>query len=202
MKPNERHFYFGIIAVLTIIILFLQMCKGKKDCPEIATVIKTDTVYIPKTDTTIIYKPKPFLIVKNDTIYKDDTLYLVEVVQADTAAILADYYATRYYKDSAKVDYGTVFINDSVSRNRITSRKVITDFNIPVVTNTVTLEKKRTQLYAGFSFTGNKYQPIYGFGGDLMLKTKRDRVYELGALMIGDGVIYYRLGIKFKLTKK
>ena len=202
MKPGSNQFYWGIIAVLTIIILLQRMCSGKRECPEIAAVVKTDTVYIHKTDTTTIYKPKPFLIVKNDTIYKDDTLYLVELVQADTAAILSDYFSTRYYKDSAKVDYGTIYINDSVSRNRITSRKVITDFNFPVVTNTVTLEKKRTQLYAGFSFTGNKYQPIYGFGGDLMLKTKRDRVYEIGALMTADAVVFYRFGIKFKLSKK
>jgi hypothetical protein len=202
MKPNERQFYFGIIAVLTIIILFLQMCKGKKDCPEITTVIKSDTVYIHKTDTTTIYKPKPVLIVRNDTIFKEDTLYWVEVEHADTAAILRDYFATRFYSDSQAVQYGNVIINDSVSRNRITSRKVITDFNFPVVTNTVTVEKKHSQLYLGFSFTGNKVHPIYGFGGDLMLKTKRDRIYEIGALYIAEADIFYRFGTKFKLSKK
>ena len=168
--------------------------KVKTDTVWVA--IQGDTVYVPEvqtvTHTNTFYKP----------IYRTDTLEISEVLPADTAAILSRFYQTAYYSDTiSKRDtglskYGYIVVADSVSQNRITSRRLISNLKIPEVTNTITIQKNKIVLYAGVSAMGTLATPLYALGGDLSLKSRNGKIYTVGALTTKEGDMYYVAGFK------
>lgn len=120
-----------------------------------------------------------------------------------------------YYEDTLATTYGDVIVKDTIQNNRITSRKWITEFSIPVVTTTTTQtveEKKRGQLYIGMDIIGGRFLPDAGvvqpnnlinqFGPSLMWKTKTDKVYEGGILYNTAGSYGVRLSTKFLISFK
>ena len=115
MKFNK--FYFIIIIILIIIIL-LQKCGGELDKGNrnihdtittidttYATIVKEIPKYIPKWDTKIEYI--------HDTTKVIDTTY-----------VIGDYYSTYIYKDSLITDTLKLYINDSISQNKIKIRDI------------------------------------------------------------------------------
>ena len=161
--------------------------------------VKSDTVWmIAQGDTT--YIPQPYSVTNTNTVYrtvyKTDTLEILEVLPTDTAAIVERFYQKVFYSDTQNIKYGKVIIDDTVYKNRIASRRVVTDIKIPEVTNTVTLKKKKNIVYVGISAMGSMESPLYAVGGDLSLKTKTDRMYSVGAYTTKDGKIYYAAGYK------
>lgn len=201
MTTKERISIFKWGTVLTIAILLFMFWRGCKNegkgikTPDTISV-KTDTVWMPsKSDT--FYTPAA---VKTTYVpeYKTDTLEWTEYIPVDTANILKDYLATRYYRDSVSVQYGRVYINDTVSKNKIISRGVKTSFNIPVVKETVTLQRQRkTVAYIGFEGVGNHEAIVYGVGASFGLKLKNDKYFGIKALMNKDGNPLY--GVEFKI---
>jgi hypothetical protein len=204
-----KYFIFGGIIALALL-LFLKSCKGnfgglfgggKADTIS----IKHDTIWaITQGDT--VYQPKPFSITNTNTIYrtiyKTDTLESTEVLPADTAAIVERFYQKVFYSDTQTNKYGKIVIDDTVYKNRIASRRVITDFKVPEVTNTVTLKQKRNVVYVGASAIGTIKTPLYAVGGDLSLKTKTDRMYTVGAYTTISGQVYYSAGYKVPIRFK
>ena len=87
-------------------------------------------------------------------------------MKIDTAAILTDYYAKVFYRDTSKTKYGNVIIEDTVTRNRIAARRVLTDFKIPEITKTITEKPKRFGIgvQAGYGVFNNKPSPYVGVG--------------------------------------
>lgn len=148
-----------------------------------------DTMYvpIPQKVTNTIYTP----------LYKTDTLEITEVLPADTAAILNRFYQKVFYSDTQSItDYGKIIIQDTVYRNRITARRLQTDFRIPNTNTTITIEKKRNVVYMGANVVGTPLAPLYAIGGDLSIKAKDDRIYSVGAFTTKNGTIYYQAGFK------
>lgn len=190
-------------AVVLVILLLLDKCRGsifggifgsKTDTIS----VKTDTVWvIERGDTMYVPVPQKVTNTIYTPLYRTDTLEITEVLPADTAAILNRFYQKVYYSDTQSItDYGRVIINDTVYRNRITSRRLQTDFRIPNTNTTVTIEKKRNVVYMGASLVGTPLAPLYAVGGDLSLKTKDDRLYSVGAFTTKNGAIYYQAGFK------
>lgn len=111
-----------------------------------------------------------------------DTLWgVAEVIinPVDTAALLADYYASRFYKDSQTIKGATVVINDTVSRNRITGRQIILNRTDTTITNTITLRPpKRIVGYFTTSVAGSFSQPFGSAGVGLGLKMPSDHVIQ------------------------
>jgi len=197
-------------AIAVAILFFIDSCKrnflgglfgSKTDTLKVKTdtvwvAIQGDTVYVPEvqtvTHTNTFYKP----------IYRTDTLEISEVLPADTAAILSRFYQTAYYSDTiSKRDtglskYGYIVVADSVSQNRITSRRLISNLKIPEVTNTITIQKNKIVLYAGVSAMGTLATPLYALGGDLSLKSRNGKIYTVGALTTKEGDMYYVAGFK------
>lgn len=166
-----------IILLLLGIIFFLRECSGK--CPEMPAA-KTDTVYLKKTDTVLQDHPVPYEVVKEGKPYPvmiTDTEFLTVTQKVDTGAILQDYFATRFYVDTNRTQYGTLFIRDSVTQNKIKFRQVIADWRIPQIT-TIQPAATRNQVYGGLSM-GSDGQYL-GFGPDLTLLTKQAHMYGLG----------------------
>jgi hypothetical protein len=199
-------------AIIVALFLLFKSCKGvfgglfgggKTDTIS----IKSDTVWmITQGDT--MYVPQPYSVTNTRTIqrtiYKTDTLEISEVLPTDTAAIIERFYQKVFYTDTQTVKYGKVIIDDTVYRNRISSRRVLTDLKIPEVTNTVTLVKKKNIVYLGAGALGSVESPLYAVGGDLSLKTKTDRMYSVGAYATKEGRVYYSANYKFpiRLRKK
>lgn len=192
----ERNIYRLMLLAAVVYILFQQMC-GTKQCEDkVVTRVIRDTTYITERDTVARYVPKITKEIEPQFIVLRDSLLFFKDV--DTATILRDYFTTRYYLDSIATKYGNVTVMDSVRENRIVSRSWATNFNIPVVKETI-IQKPRTQLYAGFSALSG--QRAIGAELNFTLKTKKDQQYEVGAGLFGTQW-YGRIGTKFKITLK
>jgi predicted small secreted protein len=185
LKKLFNNIQLVIIVVLIIIIILQQQCSGpstglnlfnknlKQPTPIEGTVItkietKWDTIKIDS----LIYVPKwrTHIITEYDTI----------PANIDTLSILKDYYTKYFYTDTLDLDtLGNIVINDTISQNLITSRKIIPNIYIP----TTTIERdsliSKNEFYYGFGLAGNKQQFNY-IGGELLWRSKRKKVIGLG----------------------
>lgn len=201
MNSSQRVsiFKWGVILIIAIILFMMwRGCRGEgggKTGPDTIKV-KIDTVWVQsKSDT--FYTPE-IVKTKYVPVYKTDTLESFEFINVDTTAILKDYLATKYYSDSIAVQYGKVYIADTVSQNKIVSRGVKTAFTVPVVKETITIARPPKNIaYLGFEAIGNPQSPLYGVGASLGMKFKNDKYYGLKALMSKEGNPLY--GLEFKI---
>lgn len=209
MKWRERLFW---IALAVIIFLFLRSCgQGcgifKRTSNNTDTIsVKIDTVFVKvKADTQYV----PEIIGVTNTIhvtkYLHDTLteFEVRIDPTDTAAILQRFYQKVFYSDTQNVKtYGSIIIQDSVTQNRITSRRLQTNLSIPEVTKTITLRDRRTIGYIGFSAMGDPDNIIYALGADFSLKLKNDKIFSIGANYTRNDVLYYEAAFKLPIRLK
>jgi hypothetical protein len=169
MKLNK--FYIVIIIILTIIIL-IQKCIGDNKPSLIPKVIKTtDTTYVVTTKEVPLYIPKWKTKVK----YIHDTTKII-----DTVHVLNDYYSTYFYQDSLSSDSLHLYINDSVTQNKIKNRKIKYTLIYPIITTTNTvIEEEKNEFYTGVGLVGNSNGIKY-IGPELLLKTKKKNIYGIG----------------------
>lgn len=190
-------------AIIIAILSFFRSCKGtglfglfgskKTDTISIKSdtvwmIAQGDTVYVPKvqTITNTFYKP----------VYRTDTLESFEVLPADTATIIARFWQKAYYSDTQTHQYGNIIIQDTVYKNRIASRRLITNFKIPEVTNTITVKQNKNVVYVGLNAVGSAEAPLYAVGGDISLKSRNDKIYSVGAFTTKEGKVFYQAGFK------
>lgn len=190
-------FYIGAIIAL-ILVIFLQRACSPKPKDKIAS--RVDTFYVHINDTVIEHVPvplkvlvegKPVLLKSTDTIIRYE--FITEAV--DTVAILRDFFATRYYSDTNRVQYGDIVVEDSVTQNKIKFRRVLTNFSIPQVHQEII--KPVNQFWFGLS-AGSNGQTI-GIGPEILLKTKLDKMYTGGITLFPNSPIYYHVGLYWKL---
>jgi hypothetical protein len=181
MKYAYLAFNLALIAILAIIVL-KSGCNDTKIEGNGINIKKYDVVkYV--TDTQ--YVEKKITIIKNGKdIYHDTTIY-ESVPYMDSIQMqekLKEYYAKNVSKDTIKIDSGYVYINDTIQMNRILNRRLSVDVKYPVITKEVFYkEKKRVQVYAGANGSVSRDGNFLGAGVGLMLKTKSDRLYGIGA---------------------
>lgn len=204
----ERIFYLTMIAVLGILLLWNWKCSGR--CPVITETqtVTHDTVWKDKKDSAETYMPTPIAIHKNKKIdpVTNEPIYLIS---EDSARIISDYFDQKFYAKTFDFDSSTILVKTTVSENAIQYQQVLTKWKIPekttTVTNTVTvtqtkeIEKRRTQLYAGFGVIGNQQTPFNGLEGSLLFKTKKDFMFEAAAIKMNDFPLQYKAGIKIKI---
>jgi hypothetical protein len=133
-------------------------------------------------DTVDIVKTK-VVTKKGEDIYHE-TIVEKEVIiptVIDTAALLKDYYSKVLYKDVLVLpdSLGTVAVTDTISQNKILGRT----FNASVKQRTIkettiVKEPARTQLYYGLNGGFNKEDVVSSIGAGLILKTKKDKIYQ------------------------
>ena len=171
MKGFFNNIQTLLIVVLVVLLLLQRSCSSKPE-PETKIVekvtIKYDTVKV----NTIVYQPK----------WRDRIITRVDTVPriVDTAVILKDYYTKYAYSDTVIIDtLGTLVVNDTVTQNRIFSREIFTDFIYPTKLIERDIYKSENEWYAGFGLAGRPNQLNY-LGGELLLRTKRKKVYGLG----------------------
>ena len=118
----------------------------------------------------------------HETIVEKEVQVQVPAI-VDTQALLKDYYSKVLYKDTLILpdSLGTVSLSDTISQNKIFGRT----FNASVKQRTIkeTLivkELPKTQVYYGFTGGFNKTDVVSNIGGGLLVKTKKDKIYNLG----------------------
>lgn len=112
-----------------------------------------------------------------------DTLVLKELVNVDSAAILKDYLAKIVYKDTLVLDdgLGTIALTDTITKNRILGRTWDAKVKERVIKEELIVkEPAKNQLYYGLNAGFNKEDYVSAIGAGVILKTKKDKIYQLG----------------------
>jgi hypothetical protein len=112
-----------------------------------------------------------------------DTLVLKELVNVDSAAILRDYLAKVVYKDTLVLDggLGTISLTDTIMKNRILGRTWDAKVKERIIKEEMIVkEPARNQVYYGLNAGFNKEDYVSAIGAGMILKTKKDKIYQLG----------------------
>jgi hypothetical protein len=145
------------------------------------------------------------------TVYKPGKDIIHEVINyvnipanVDSLAVVKDYFATRVYKDTLKLegDLGYITVTDSITKNALAGRLWNSNVNKTTINNTIYLkELPRTQLYIGGSL-GMQRPENLTIGGNLILKDKKDRMYGLGYGVNSQLNSYFQASMLWKISLK
>jgi hypothetical protein len=173
-----------VFLIIVGLIILLGQCNNPNG--EVKEVKTTDTVYVPSVDTV---RSIPTLVKTIET--RIDSFIQYEVVEnpithekynqlVDAAnELYRDHTNTKIYSDTQNLKYGQLVINDTVTRNELIGRSIITDFKIPVVTNNIK-DKPKGELYFGFGGGYNYRDSVVSFTpASLLWKTKKNVLVEL-----------------------
>ena len=174
-----------IIVVLVVIIILMQQCSNasfdfslfpKKDKPQVeGTVItKIETKWDTLTLDSLVYVPK--WNTKNEL--EDELASIMQDI--DTVSILKDYYSKYFYSDTIDLDsFGSIVINDTITKNSIITRKVKPSLYIPTTTITRDSLITKRELYYGLGLAANKQQFSY-VGGELLYRSRNKKIIGIG----------------------
>jgi hypothetical protein len=115
----------------------------------------------------------------HEVILHDTTVRLVNV---DTAALLADYFAKVVYKDTLRLpdSLGTIALIDTISKNKIQGRFWDAKVKERLVKETMIVkEPAKAQLYYGINAGFDKKDYVSAVGAGVILKTKKDKLYQV-----------------------
>ena len=192
---DKKTLLTSIIIGVLIILLLLQRCgNGSHNSTSNDTIRKIDTTYITITKEKIKYIPKWKKHI--EYVDKHDTTQIT-----DTVFIINDYNSTYLYQDSLKTDTLSLYINDSISKNKIQSRNIKYSIKFPTITITNTVIKNKNEYYIGLGLVGGK-NGIGFFGPELMLRTKKKNVYGVGVGLDGNLKTNVSLRTYWKIGKK
>lgn len=197
-----RKFDLKTILIMALCVVLLMRGCDNEDTKDIEIVevdgkdyelIKQtiDTVFVTKEVKVPTYIPK--------YITKVETVEVEIPIDIDTLAIVEKYFSTYQVKDTLNLSYefpsgvtdslgnkpspnlGFGIITDNISQNSIISRDVDWTFQIPTIYNTsIVKELPKTQLYWGLNGGFNREDVITNISGSLLLKTKKDKIFQLG----------------------
>ena len=133
-------------------------------------------------DTVDIIKTK-IVTKKGEDIYHETIKEVVIPTIVDTQALLKDFFAKNIYKDTLQLpdSLGTIAMIDTITQNKILGRT----FNASVKQRTIketmiVKELPKTQVYYGLTGGFNKADVVSNIGAGLLIKTKKDKIYNLG----------------------
>ena len=190
-----------ILIMILCVVLLLRGCGDTDEPKEIVNVggkdyelleQKIDTVFVNKIVEVPKYVPK----------YVDRVVEKIVEIPADVDSlqIIKDYYSKFITKDTLKLTYefapeividsmgtkpnptlGFGVITDTITQNKIVSRDILWNFEVPTIYNTkVVKELPKNEFYWGINGGFNKTDVITNVGGGLILKSKKNNLYQLG----------------------
>jgi hypothetical protein len=194
-----KHIVYGLIIAFLLIFILKSECGKPKGQGEI---VKVDGKKYEVLKHTIDTQYVPVKIKgTKDTIVEDTTIY-VEVPVMDSTELrkyVEEYYAKKVYNDTIKLEYGKIFIHDTISTNKIINRAFAADLLIPTITDTkIVKELPKNQIYLGVRGDVTQGYSLFGVGPQIMLKTKKNKIYGVGMMMTQDKPIY-SVNFAFKL---
>jgi hypothetical protein len=173
------------LLVLIAIVVFQQCGGNKKGTGEIVKIdgkkyelIKheIDTIEVVKTKTVT----KKGADIVHEVILHDTAIKLIDV---DTVALLHDYLAKYVYKDTLHLpdSLGEVSLIDTITKNKILGRTFNAKVKQREIKETLIVkELPKTQVYYGFTGGFNKVDVVSNIGAGILIKTKKDKIYQLG----------------------
>lgn len=194
-----KHIVYGLIIAFLLIFILKSECGKPKGQGEI---VKVDGKKYEVLKHTIDTQYVPVKIKgTKDTIVEDTTIY-VEVPIMDSTELrkyVEEYYAKKVYNDTISIEYGKIFIHDTISTNKIINRAFSADLLIPTITDTkIVKELPKNQIYLGVRGDVTQGYSLFGVGPQIMLKTKKNKIYGVGMMMTQDKPIY-SVNFAFKL---
>jgi len=204
LKNIFKNFQSLIIIGLIIVIFLLRECRGEKSPipTEPITVVKIETKYDTIVETVPTYIPKYKTRVKWKTKTVHDTIEIHDTIPVDTASVLEEYFATYAYTDTLKKDSVTFIINDTISQNKILSRGIKYNLVYPTTIIQTEREVNKRELYVGFGLGGDRQQISYA-GSELILRTKKDKLYGVGIGVNNSfqPILTFKMNWKVKMPK-
>ena len=204
MKNIFKNFQSLIIIGLIIVIFLLRECRGEKSPipTEPITVVKIETKYDTIVETVPTYIPKYKTRVKWKTKTVHDTIEIHDTIPVDTASVLEEYFAAYAYTDTLKKDSVTFIINDTISQNKILSRGIKYNLVYPTTIIQTEREVNERELYVGFGLGGDRQQISYA-GSELILRTKKDKLYGVGIGVNNSfqPILTFKMNWKVKMPK-
>ena len=191
---DVRHF---IIIALVIALFFL---KGDKQ-PIVKEVIK-------EVPSEVVHDTIPEEIpvyIEGEDIYHDTTIYVPTLVQVDTAEILKNFYAKIMFVDTLKLNnnQGFIYLNQTVSENKILTRSFSSKIKEKIVREPAPeLPPVKNQYYIGVNGALSKEDWVNSLGTSIMLKTKNDKIFQLGVGVANRTVARSKYGTKKAKAKK
>ena len=176
---------FVIAVLLVVVILFLITNPTYKS----SVIVKTDTLYQQKTFTK--YKKGSDIysyVIKTDSVF---------IPVHDTIKIISDYSRVYSYLDTIRLDTNNVvFIQDTITQNRIIGRGFSANLSEKTIIQTRTITPKpKNALYLGVLADLRQDKSLQGVGIGLMLKVKDRALIGLGF----DSNNFIRTSFYFKL---
>lgn len=203
IKNGSTYFKYSVILIGVIFLFLLfRKCGDGNSTPTKSDTIKVDhEVIIDRVVVDTQYVPQERKIIAYKTEYKTDTIETLIYQRVDSAAILRELLATRYYLDTIPNQYGSIIIADTVTKNKIAGRGVKTNLDIPIIRETVTLaQPKRGLLYVNFEAMGGEQDFLFATGAGLSYKSRNDKIYGLKAFLTKTGNPMY--GFQFSIPIK
>ncbi len=184
---------------LIIILAFFSMVWLYESCHRSSAVVeyvKTDTVYKTNVSTRWMKGNSiPYVII--DSVH-DSVQYTVH----DTIRIVSDYMRTYAYSDTINVDSNTFVISDTISQNKIQSRKFEAKITEKTIVNTITKEAKaKNSLYLGFRGDLSPSNGLEVLSPGIALNVKNKALIGLNVDLGINRQIRYGLGVYFKIGK-
>ena len=173
------------IAVLVVIVLLEYFNPGGK-MPGRTVRIDGKKYEVIKHDIDTFEVVKTKIVTKKGSDIYHETIVEKEVVIpaiVDTQALLKDYYSKVLYKDVLVLpdSLGTVSVTDTISQNKILGRTFDAKVKERTIKETLIVkELPKTQVYYGFTGGFNKADVVSNIGGGLLIKTKKDKIYQVG----------------------
>jgi len=121
--------------------------------------------------------------IQGEDIYHDTTIYVPTLVQVDTTEILKDFYAKMFKLDTIKLNnnQGFVYLSDSISQNKIISRKWSATLKPKIVREQApTPPPIRNQVFVGVDGSWSQKDWVNSMGMGFIVKTKKDHLYHIG----------------------
>lgn len=228
-KILKKHFKEVLIIGLIAVILLMRACSGDTEEPkEIVNVggkdyelleQKIDTVFVNKIVEVPKYVPK----------YVDRVVEKIVEIPADVDSlqIIKDYYSKFVTKDTLKLTYefapeividsmgtkpnptlGFGVITDTITQNKIVSRDILWNFEVPTIYNTkVVKELPKRVFYYGVGAGFDKTNFINNAKFGILYKDKKDKMWglDIGALNVNStiqpyigGSMYWKISFKKK----
>jgi len=114
-------------------------------------------------------------------IIKERIEYREVEAKVDTAAILAIFLQKKSVIDTLKLEYGYIYLTDTLSGNSIVSRKFIPKIKVPSKEKIVYEEKEpEPSFYIGINSGLDKPNYVYNLGTSLFYQTPRSGMYQVG----------------------
>lgn len=134
-------------------------------------------------DTIDIVKTK-VITKQGKDIYHDTTIFVQVPMNVDTMAIIKNYFAKNVYKDTLHLpdSLGYVILLDTISKNTIESRMFTASVKQRTIKETtIVKELPKTKIFWGIGMGFDKTNYINHVGANLLINTKCDKLYNIGA---------------------